>query len=134
MNMNFLEFTTSLNSRLSDLVQERTVRVSFSSSRGFTPRPLQSLAFIDFVNLPEGRHSEKRGGGAESENNRLRFTISGFDVDESTPVNKLKVELSTSVFPERLRSKTASPEKIAAYVAEHLNEVASAHEPNYTHG
>lgn len=86
--MNATEFTQALESELSPLVRDqRTVTARFRSSRGFTSRPHQSLMFVNFYNLPEARHHEKRGGGAESENNRMMFMISGFD-----EVNKVAAE------------------------------------------
>lgn len=134
--MNATDFTRTLESELSPLVRDqRTVTARFKSSRGFTSRPHQSLMFVNFYNLPEARHHEKRGGGAESENNRMMFMVSGFDEDESAPVEKLKVELSNSVFPRtyHLRAKTASPEKVTSYVADFINKVAAENEPSYTH-
>jgi hypothetical protein len=34
---------------------------------------------------------------------------------------------------DRLRKKTASPDRIASYVAEYVNRAAAAHEPRLTH-
>jgi hypothetical protein len=134
--MNFIEFAQTLNDHLSPLVRDdRVVIVRFSSSKGFTAKPLQSQVFINFINLPEARHRQKRGGGAESENNRMMFTISGFDAEESTPIDKLKIEQSVSSFPReyRMKGKTASPEKIAVYLADHINKIAAENVPSYTH-
>jgi hypothetical protein len=77
--MNAHDFTAALDRNLSPLVHnERTLIARFSSSRGFTSRPFQSSVYINFINLPEERHRQKRGGGAESENNRMMFAIHGF--------------------------------------------------------
>lgn len=134
--MNFNEFAQTLKDHLSPLVRDdRVVIVRFSSSKGFTARPLQSQVFINFINLPEARYRQKRGGGAENENNRMMFAISGFDTEESAPVAKVKIEHSVSSFPREysLRRKTASPEKIAVYLADFVNKVAAENEPNLTH-
>jgi len=134
--MNFIAFAQTLNDHLSPLViDDRTIIVRFSSSKGFTVRPFQSSVFVNFINLPEARHRQKRGGGAESENNRMMFTISGWDTEESTPVDKVKVEHLVSSLGRayRLKGKTASPEKIAVYLADFINKVAAENEPNLTH-
>jgi hypothetical protein len=134
--MNFIEFAQTLNDHLSPLVRDdRVVIVRFSSSKGFTARPLQSQVFINFINLPEARYRQERGGGAENENNRMMFAISGFDTEETTPVAKVKIEHSVSSFPRKysLRGKTASPEKIAVYLADFVNNVAAENAPNLTH-
>ena len=68
------EFLDILNSNLSPLVdRERTVIATFKSSKGFTPLPGHSSIAVNFINLPQERHKERRGGGAESENNRMLF-------------------------------------------------------------
>ena len=134
--MNATDFTRALESELSPLVRDqRIVAARFKSSRGFTSLRHQSLMFVNFYNLPEARHREKRGGGAESENNRMMFMVSRFDEDESAPVEKLRVELSNSIFGRayKLRAKTASPEKVASYLASFINKVAAENEPSYTH-
>ena len=134
------DFITILQESLSQLVHaERTVYANFKSSRGFTTRPGQSSVAVQFYNLPESRVRQRRGGGAEAENNRMMFWIHGFDEDSQIPVAKVKVEQSVNGIesPGRrapnMRSKSGSPDKIAAYVAEYINEIAEQFEPNYTH-
>lgn len=131
------QFLEILDNELSPLVDaERTVVARFSSSRGFTNRPRQSMIFVNFINLPRERFEEKRGGGAENENNRMMFKISGFDEEIDTGVDKVSIEHSVSTIdgPKRLRGKTASPDKIASYLARYINEVAGSCEPRLTHG
>jgi len=131
------EFMGLLDSHLSPLVDgERTVLARFSSSKGFTNRPGQSNVFVNFINLPEDRHSERRGGGAESENNRMLFVIHGFDEDASTPVASVKIIQSVNSLGrgvKDMRAKSGSPDKIAMYLAKYLNEIAEAVPPNLTH-
>ena len=129
-------FLTILNSSLSPLVdRERTVTASFRSSRGFTSRPGSSSIVINFINLPPSRAKERRGGGAEAENNRMMFYVTGFDEGQDDPVEKVKVVLSVNAIPgaKGLKGKTASPDRIATYIAEHINETAGAIEPDLTH-
>jgi hypothetical protein len=134
------DFITILRESLSPLVHaERTVYADFKSSRGFTTRPGQSSVTVQFYNLPESRVRQRRGGGAEAENNRAMFWIHGFDEDSATPVAKVKVEHSVNSIgrpdhwaPKR-KGKSGSPDKIATYVAEYINEIAEQFEPNLTH-
>ena len=134
--MNALEFTAALDRNLSPLVHnERTLIARFSTSRGFTSRPRESTIFINFINLPEERHLQKRGGGAESENNRMMFSVHGFGEEESAPVDRVKLEHLVCGIPHRpsLRGKTGSPESVAAYLARYINDVAETVPPNFTH-
>ena len=134
--MNAHEFTAALDRNLSPLVHnERTLIARFSSSRGFTTRPFQSAIYVNFINLPEERHRQKWGGGAESENNRMMFSIHGFGEDETVSVDKVKIEHPVCGITSRpsLRGKTASPEKIAEYLAGYINKVAETVPPNFTH-
>jgi hypothetical protein len=134
--MNAFEFTAALDRNLSPLVHnERTLLARFSSSRGFTTRPLQSAVHVNFINLPEERHKQKRGGGAESENNRMMFSVHGFGEDETVSVDKVKIEHPVCGIPHRpaLRGKTASPEKVAEYLARYINDVAAQVPPDFTH-
>lgn len=120
---------------------ERTVSARFSP--GFAPGPGRGSVFVDFVNLPISRVKERRGGGAESENNRSTFWIHGFDSSSSNPVEKVRVEQSKNgiyqgsptqgVRAPNLRAKAATPEKIASYLADYINAVAEKFAPSYTH-
>ena len=134
------EFITLVRDNLSPLVHaERTVNADFKSSRGYSTRSGQSSVAIHFYNLPTARVKEKRGGGAEAENNRMMFWIHGFEADSSTPVAKVKAELSVNGigrpgnWAPSMRAKTAAPEKVALYVADFINEIAEAFAPNFTH-
>jgi hypothetical protein len=130
------EFLEILDSTLSPLVDgERTVIANFKSSKGFTVLPGHSSVAVNFINLSQDRHRERRGGGAESENNRMLFWISGFNEEPSDPVDKIKIEQSVNSIrgARNLRAKTASPDRIAIYLAKHINEIAESVPPNLTH-
>jgi hypothetical protein len=130
------EFLDILNSNLSPLVdRERTVIATFKSSKDFTALPGRSSIAVNFINLPQERHKERRGGGAESENNRMLFWISGFNEDPSDPVDRIKIEQSVNSIrgSRNMRAKTASPDKIALYLAKYINEIAESVPPNLTH-
>jgi hypothetical protein len=135
------DFVSILTDGLSPLVQggERHVRIDFKSSRGFTSRPGASMIAINFFNLPTARVKERRGGGAEAENNRMLFMVNGFDEDSATPVAKVKLEQSVSSighhgnWAPKMRAKSGSPDKVAIYLANYINEIASMFPPNFTH-
>lgn len=94
---------------------------------------------MNYYNLPEPRVLQKRGGGAEAENNRMLFTISGWGNFENVPVEKVKIEQTVDAIIPRgsnmrsLRAKTADPRKIAVYLADYLNQIAEMFPPNLTH-
>jgi hypothetical protein len=140
MELNAHDFTTLLREKLSPLVDnERTVYAGFVSAKGFTTRPNQSSIHVKFYNLPEARLKERRGGGAEAENNRVLLHVHGFCDDMNAPVAKVKVELlvnnigSRDNYAPALRAKTASPDRVAEYIADYINEIAQKYEPNFTH-
>lgn len=93
--------------------------------------------YVNFINLPEGIGSA--GGGAEAENNRISFWIKGWPKNKADGprTGKVKIECANSVFRREvfpmMRAKTATPEKIAVYLAEYLNKLMAEIEPNYTH-
>ena len=128
MPMSANEFLELLDASLSPLVDgERTVIASFNSSRGFTGRPGSSNIAVNFINLPRKRHQQRRGGGAESENNHMLFWISGFNEDPSDPVDRIKIAQSVNSIrgAKGMRAKTASPDRIALYLANYINEIAN---------
>ena len=134
------EFVTLLQSYLSPLVHsDRCVNASFKSSKGFTNRPGQSMLAINFYNLPSARVKERRGGGAEAENNRMLFMVHGFDEDSASPVVKVKLEQSgngigsSGNWAPKMRAKSGEPDKVAAYLANYINEIAGMFFPNFTH-
>jgi hypothetical protein len=134
MIQNAATFFEILNERISSLVsKERTMFARFDppweGTRG------GGLVFVDYFNLPEARHKQKRGGGAESHNNRMLFSIAGFGKTAEDPVAKVKIEqLVTLGHPTpKLRGKTATPEKMAIYLADYISQVALEFPPNLTH-
>jgi hypothetical protein len=138
MTMTLHEFLADLKSKLSPLVtDDRYVLADRTSSLGYEGKG-RGAAQVTFINLPYERVRERRGGGAESENNRMLFMVHGFNSGPSGDegVDRVQVEqLVNNVFPrsENMRRKTASPDKIASYVAEYVNRAAAAHEPRLTH-
>lgn len=93
---------------------------------------------VTLVNLPLDRVRERRGGGAEAENNRALYFVNGFHSEPHTQVPAERVQVEQLVDnvgsrSERLRKKTASPEKVASYLAEHVGRLAANHPPRYTH-
>lgn len=84
--------------------------------------------FINFFNLPEKICEARLGGGAEMGNNREMLEVQ--KVGDRLKVRQM-IRLSRSEY--QLRGKTASPEKIAEYIAVHLNRIAAEVKPNYTH-
>jgi hypothetical protein len=91
--------------------------------------------FAAYVNLPKGVGGA--AGGAEAENNTMRFSVSGFSKHPDAPsvTGKIKVELRTSALPNeyRMRAKSGTPEQVAKHLADFLNKVAKEVPPNYTH-
>lgn len=83
--------------------------------------------FVEFINLPLTHGSAC--GGAERENNRALFSVTGFTPDPSTPVDRVRVYQLTSIFDPKLRKKTGDPNNIAGYLAEHINALVLAYEP-----
>jgi hypothetical protein len=139
MTMTLYEFLADLKSKLSPLVtDDRYVLASSSPSLGFHGRG-RGTAQVTFVNLPYERVRERRGGGAEAENNRMLFMVRGFNsgpASEEEGVEQVQVEqLVNNVSPrsENMRRKTASPDKVASYVAAYINRAAETHEPRLTH-
>jgi hypothetical protein len=136
------DFILCLNELLSLLVHDdRTVRAAFD--KGLAPGPGRGVVRVVFVNLPEKRVQEERGGGAESHNNMSQFFVNGFGTSSSDPVSKVQVEMLVngihSGFPSRenrapnLRKKSGPPEKVAAYLAAYINDVAASFAPQFTH-
>jgi hypothetical protein len=120
------------------VIENRFVKADFDNRFG-SGRPRSASVTVNFFNLPEDRVRQRRGGGAEAENNRQLFMVWGFEPDASAPVDKVKLEQNINgvgghgVWAPKMRSKTASPEKVASYLASYISQVAATHEPNYTH-
>jgi len=141
MNLTMDAFIRNFSSLLSHLVQdERTVLLQ---PRGGNGSMGSASVFVTFINLPHARVQEKRGGGAEAENNRMLFSVWGFNGDPrgDVPVEKVQVEqlvnnvgkgVGRSGCPN-LKKKTASPDKISAYLATYLNKAAAENQPEFTH-
>lgn len=137
--MTLHEFLSDLKTRLSALVtDERYVLADQVGSLGYDGRG-RGTASVTFVNMPYERVKQRRGGGAESENNRMLFFVRGFNSGEAlfhTGVDRVQVEcLVDNIRPreERLRKKTGSPDKISAYLASFLNQTAEKYPPRFTH-
>ena len=102
---------------------------------GFCPAAGRGVVTVNFYNLPESRVQERRGNGAEVENNRQLFMIWGFNETADSPVAKVKIEQdingigSNGAWAPNLRAKTASPEKVAIYLAQYINKVAADFAP-----
>ena len=65
----------------------------------------------------------------------MMFYVTGFNEDQDDPVDKVKVILSVNAIPGagKLKGKTSSPDKIAVYIADHINETAKLIAPDLTH-
>ena len=132
--MNANDFIALLNYQLSSLARDgRTVLVGHLA--GFVPGPRNGSVKVVLYNLPFKRHKENRGGGAESMNNRMLFMVDRFNSDPLVTADTVVVEqLVCDVNGARpLRKKTASPEKVAAYLAKFINQVVETFPPNLTH-
>ena len=133
-----IAFLEELNSCLSSTVQnDRTIIAKFDPPWSGTKSG--GIIFVNYFNLPEARHRQRRGGGAESENNRMLFSISGWGKTEDVPVEKVSVEQTVgSIVPwehplRSMRKKTGSPDKVAVYLANYINQIAEMFPPNLTH-
>jgi hypothetical protein len=83
--------------------------------------------YVNFYNCPDGV------GGADFENNRMMFSISGFDKkDQDIKSERLRLELVVSMFPRErgFRAKNAKPETILPFLIEFIKSVARDFEPN----
>lgn len=132
--MNANEFIEFLRDELSLLAKDgRSTFAEFN--KGFVAGPSNGTVYVNFVNLPLDRFHQRRGGGAESENNRQLFSVKGFSSNPFVPVAKVTVEhmVNNILGTPRLRKKTASPDRAAAYLAGYISQVAAQNEPNLTH-
>lgn len=87
------------------------------------PRSIGSsnLMFINLYNIPKGI-----GGGADNENNRQMYMVSGFDrQSEDTPTEKVKLELSVNMLPrdKAFRARSGKPAAIAAFLVSHIEKM-----------
>lgn len=132
--MNANDFIALLNDQLSSLAKDgRTVLVGHLA--GFVPGPRNGTVKVVLYNLPFKRHKENRGGGAESMNNRMLFMVDGFGSDPQAPADRVVVkQLVCDVDGARpMRKKTASPEKVASYLADFINQAVETFPPKLTH-
>lgn len=115
-------------------VGDRTLRMDFA--------PRTGQLFVNYYNLPEEIVGRREGGGAEAENNRQSFTVTGFSVGRTgagmgTPISastvKIEQRVNTLDDSYRLRGKTGAPDKVAAYLGAFLTKVAAEVPPRYTH-
>ena len=78
MGMTADQFMLALKERLSVLVHdERTVLLDYHV--GLVQGRGRAHVSLTFINLPYPRVRERRGGGAESENNRVLFFANNFN-------------------------------------------------------
>jgi len=132
------DFLELLRSQLVGTIQDRVVLAEYA--RGFGGR---GSVMIRFYNLPLDRQRQRRGGGAENENNVILLMVDGFGTEPSHLTAKVRVEqLINGIYDGHpvggnraptLRKKTASPDKIAEYVARYLCKVAEDFPPRLTH-
>jgi hypothetical protein len=116
-------------------LQGRALRMKFSPSTG--------QLFVNYFNLPDENIGEGRpSSGAEAENNRQMFTVSGFSTGRTGaglgvpgPAPKVRVEHVANALGRdyRLRGKSGPPAQVARYLAQHLTKIAAEVPPNYTH-
>jgi hypothetical protein len=101
--------------------------------RTIAPNPPTSLgghntAFINFYNI-----SKKRARGALGENNRMLFSVEGFDkTDPNAPApGKVKIEQRINALDRKwnLRAKTSTPQAILDYLGAFLKKVVAEVEP-----
>lgn len=140
--MTLREFFADLKAKLSPLVaNERCLFADSAPSLGYEGRG-RGTGSVTFVNLPYERVRERRGDGAEAENNRQLFFVRGFNSGPSSSegVEKVQVEqlvnnvgIPTGARSETLRKKTGSPDKVASYLADYLNRIAASNQPQFTH-
>lgn len=142
--LNAAQFADALKAKVSDTVRERTLIVSANDSLATIGGRSKAYLTVTFINLPIARAAERRGGGAESENNRALFIVDGFNAD-GEPVEKVAVEHLVNhihhnqpaggaiTIARSLRKKTADPENVVAYLAEYISQLAAQYAPNFTH-
>lgn len=87
------------------------------------PRTLgqSNTMYINFYNIPKAI-----AGGADNENNRQMFGVTGFDLqNEDTPVEKVKLELSVNALPrdKAFRARSGKPAAIAAFLVSHIEKM-----------
>jgi hypothetical protein len=135
------DFLERLRSRLSGTIQDRVVVAEYAKSYAAGGR---GGVMIRFYDLPPERYRQRRGGGAENENNVSLLMVYGFGGESSHLAARVRVEqLINGIYggdhpsagnrAPNLRKKTSSPEKIADYVASYLCEVAENFPPRLTH-
>lgn len=87
-----------------------------------------SIAFVHFYNVPK-----EKSRGATGENNRMLFSIEGFDkTDPNAPApGKVKIEQRVNALDRKwtLRAKTATPQAILDYLGTFLKKVVAEVEP-----
>lgn len=87
-----------------------------------------NMAFINFYNLPR-----EKARGALGENNRMLFSIEGFDKkDPNVPApGKVKITQRINALDRKwnLRAKTATPQAILDYLETFLKKVVAEVEP-----
>lgn len=86
---------------------------------------LSDTVFVNFINAPPGSR------GVDYENNRLMFSVSGFDsLSEDRPVERLRVQIVMSVFQRKYRTRTIMAEKAVEDIVEFCNQIALNNTPS----
>lgn len=93
-----------------------------------TPRSFNSTRLIfNFYNVP----SDVSVSGADAENNRIMFIVSGFDLDSNIPAKRLGIKLAVSFLPREkgFRGRTTNAESALKSIQLFLEQVAAENEP-----
>lgn len=132
------QFAGALASLLSPLVLDGRYVLADETPHLGPEGPGRASVTVTFVNLPLERVRQRRGGGAESENNRMLFMVRGFNAGPTSAegVERVQVEQLVNHVGDRsenMRKKTGTPERVAEYLAEYVNRMAASHKPRLTH-
>ncbi len=113
-------------------MEGRFLEVTVGTAFGQGPR----TATVRFINLPEARVKQQRGGGAEAMNNIVVFSVFPTQAAGKLRVTRGADSLHISwkkPVTTKLRGKSGTPEVIAKYLAEHVNELVAKIPPSFTH-
>lgn len=106
---------------------ERLQKTEFKTARwSIRTRTLgtSDTIFVNFINAPMGV------GGADAENNRMMFSINGFNVNTDEPVERLRCELVVSVYRPKFRTRTSKAEKLVEDIQEFCLKIENDFPPS----